>query len=252
MPVTMIKRMIDNSVSYGIAGWRGIAGGITTHQDWSLWAQNKIEMSPELPEPQIETAPGRVHRRLDTLGRCVVFVCEQCLPFIETQPAVISVSRHGNLPLQDKLVQCIRDHMDISPTAFTHSVHNRFSSIVSIFSGYRGVNGAYSSTRDGFPLVLSEATALIAENQALQVLIIAYESEIPEPYLSSSYFCPWTPHVVAFVLNKADDTGPKFSLLRHMSSVSEAENSGSCLPLLRAMLNKTSHRDGFWEYRCDG
>lgn len=241
--------MISNRADYGITGWCGIAGGITTQQEWSLWAQNKRKISPVLPKPQIETVPGRIRRRLDILGRCVMFVCEQCLPLLKIEPAIISVSRHGDLPLLDKLIQCVRTGTDISPTAFTYSVHNRLSSLISMFADYRGVNGAYSSVRDGFPLALSEATAMIADDHALQVLVVAYESEIPEGY-HKIVSKPWSPHVVAFIVQKPDDTMPGYSLLRHMGDISDAPGSGSCLPLVKAMLSKTNQRDGFWEYQC--
>ncbi len=250
-PGPIKKRMKHNLVSYSLAGWCGIAGGVVTQQDWLLWAQNKLKIHPTLPNPKIDAVPSQIRRRLDILGRCVMFVFQQCIPLIKTEPAIIFVSRHGDLSLTSKLIQCVRDHMDISPTAFTHSVHNRFPSLVSMFAGYHGVNGAYSSVRDGFPLGLAEATALIAEHRALQVLVVAYESEIPEAYRSVIH-SPWLPHVVAFVLQKAGDTGPKYSLFRHEFSVPGALNSGSCLPFLKTMLNKTNQRDGFWEHQHNG
>ena len=243
--------MIHNSVSYSIVGWCGIAGGIDTQRDWSLWAQNKLRLHPVLPIPQLETIPPRISRRLDNLGRCVMSACEQCLPLIETEPAIISVSRHGDLPAMDKLIQCAREREDISPTAFTYSVHNRFSSLISMIAGYHGVNGAYSSVRDGFPLVLAEATALIAENPALQVLVVAYEPEIPEVY-HQVISTPWLPHIVAFVLQGTNGTEPKYSLAHYANPAPGAPGSGSCLPLIRTMLNKENYRDGFWEHQYVG
>ena len=177
-------------------------------------------------------------------------VCEQCMPLLKTEPAIIAVSRHGNLTSMNKLIQCVRDREDISPTAFTYSVHNRLSSLISMFFDYRGVNGAYSSTRDGFPLALAEAVTLITKNQVDQALIVAYEDEIPEthhPLIST----PWTPHAAAFVLQKSNDTKTRYSLLRHASELSDANmpDSGSCLPFIKTMLTKTKHRDGCWEYQ---
>ena len=244
------NRIMQVSASYSIAGWCGIAGGIVTRQDWSLWAKNKLEIHPTLPKPKVKTIPSQILRRVDTLGRCVMFVCEQCIPLIKAEPAIVAVSRHGDLSSTDKLIECVRACEDISPTAFAYSVHNRFSSLVSMLADYRGVNGAYSSVRDGFPLALSEATALIAEHQALQVLVIAYESEIPEAYYPVISH-PWTPHVVAFVLQKADDTKARYSLLRHANRVADTVDNGTCLPLIRTMLHKANHRDGFWEHQHD-
>ena len=105
--------------------------------------------------------------------------------------------------------------------------------------------------RDGFPLALSEATALIAEQQARQVLVVAYESEIPGAY-HPVISAPWSPHAAAFILQKADDSGPKYFLLRHEDIVPDTLDGGSCLPFVRTMLNKANHRDGFWEYQYDG
>lgn len=239
---------MHRSARYGITGWRGIAGSIATQQEWLLWAQDQCKMHSRLSRVQLATIPTRIRRRLDVLGQCVMFVCEQCIPLIETEPAVIFVSRHGDITSTEKLIQCVRDHIEISPTAFTYSVHNRFSSLLSMVAGYHGVNAAYSSVRDGFPLALAEAVDLLATRKVLQVLVVAYEPEIPETY-QRVISQPWSPHVVAFVLQKADDIRTKYSLVRHTNSDSVAVESGSCLPLMKCLLNKRDYRDGFWEHR---
>jgi hypothetical protein len=240
--------MIHNSATFRLTGWFGVAGGISVPQDWSKWASGQLEIFPKLPRPNLENIPGRVSRRLDVLGRCVMFVFEQCVPLIDSEPAIISVSRHGDLPSMDKLIQCSRERSDISPTAFTYSVHNRFSSLISMFAGYHGVNGAYSSVRDGFPLALSEAAALITESPSLRVFVVAYESEIPEAYhqvISSQ----WSPHVAGFVLQKADEAAVNYSLFRHSSETLSTPDRGSCLPFIRTIVNKSNNRDGYWEYQ---
>lgn len=235
-------------INYRIAGWHGIAGEIATPEEWSLWAQDELIPSPVLAEPEPGIIPQSIRRRLGTLGRCVMSAFVRCMPFIDTEPAVIAVSRHGDLVLLDKLITSVRADQKISPTVFTHSVHNRLASTISIFAGYRGVNGAYSSVRDGFQLALFEAASLIAEGSVSQALIVAYEPPIPEHY-HAVINAPWKPHVALFVLEKADPSKSGFSLLQHPSSVGDVPDSGTCLPLIRTIAQKKSHRDGFWEHQ---
>lgn len=240
--------------SYEVCGWYAIAGGIAHRQDWVLWGQNKLQIEPVLPKPPLTTIASRIRRRLDGLGWCVMSACEQCVPLFTTEPAIISVSRHGDLPAMARLMECARRHADISPTAFAYSVHNRFSSLISMVAGYRGVNAAYSSVRDGFPLALAEATTLLSAGEAQQVLVLAYEAEIPETY-GPIIAAPWLPHVAMFVLQKSEEIpeSPRYSLLQHASAKTDVEPSecGSCLPFLRTILTHTNHRDGFWEYQYD-
>lgn len=240
--------MIQNKAKYSIVGWCGIAGGVESRDDWARWAKGNLNMQTLLPRPQLEIVPSRFSRRLSSIGRCLMYVSEQCMHILQAQPAVISASRHGDLPLLDRLIQNIRDQDDISPTNFAYSVHNRYSSLISIFAGYRGVNGAYSSVRDGFPLSVCEAASLIMRNPKLQVLLVAYEPEIPTAY-TGSISDSWSPHAVAFVLQAPTQDLPVYSLSRHESVEQGAPSGGNCLPQLMAMLNKRNQRDQLWEYQ---
>lgn len=242
--------MNRNHIAYRITGWQGIAGGISTLKDWSLWAQNKLTPLSTLPTPELEAIPSLIRRRLGMLGRCVMSVFAQSMHFITTEPAVIAVSRHGDLTLLDKLITSVREHREVSPTVFAYSVHNRLSSAISMFAGYRNVNGAYSSVRDGFQLALLEAASLMEEAAVTQALVVAYEPTIPPGY-HAIIAAPWVPHAAVFVLEKSHLDQPGFSLSQHANSVADisGSDSGTCLPLIRTIMQKKPHRDGCWEHR---
>ncbi len=222
-------------------------------EGWEAWAQHKLTPVATLPIPELVNIPSKFSRRLNKLGRCVVSVGEHCSQYIVGEPAVISVSRHGDLSSMDKIIQCSREYGDISPTAFSYSVHNRFSSLISMISKYRGVNGAYSSVRDGFPLALAEAESLINEKPSLQVIIVAYEPEILSQY-NSLISQAWQPHVFGFVLSHQKTPGKafEFSLTAEIDSEAKEDKineSGTCLPFVRSMFNSEGCRDGRWNYQ---
>ncbi len=233
---------------FAITGWHGIAGGLTSPADWQRWACHERAIEPRLPRPALTAIPSRMARRLDTIGCCVMAACEQCLPLLATEPAVICTSRHGDLPAMHTLLQGLRAREDISPTAFAYSVHNRFSSLISMFAGYHGINGAYSSVRDGFALALAEATICLSAHPERPVLVVAYESEIPPDY-QLLIAQPWSPYVAAFVLTAATAAAPRHTLRRHPKAAEAVAEAGSCLPFIRAWLTTTQARDGFWEYQ---
>ena len=241
---------IYNSAEYGIAGWCGIAGKIESREEWLAWAKGDAAMSAQLPTAKPNNIPSRMMRRFDGVGRCILTVSERCLHLLSGAPAVLAVSRHGDLPLLDKLIQNVRDNEDISPTIFSASVHNRYVGALGILTGYRGVCGAYSSRRDGFPLAVCEAVSLISRDEKLQVLVLAYEPEIPQAY-QTVVSSVWPPHAVAFVLQKPMNDAPVYSLLRHDNTAPGDSGDGSCLPQLRAMLNCREQRDGFWAYQVN-
>lgn len=242
--------MVRKKISCHVAGWYGIAGGIKKTGDWLSWARGHLPLRPTIEKPILQTIPGRISRRLNTLGKSVMSVCETCLPICDPDTAVISVSRHGDLASLDNLVERSRNRLDISPTAFSYSVHNRFSSLVSMLSGFHGVNAAYSSTRDGFPMALAEAVGLIEKDSSQCVLIIAYEPEVPASY-TGIIQDHWFPHVAAFVLKRNYKDLPAYSLVRHSVSISITPDSGTCLSLIRTMMSNSRTKDGFWEYRAN-
>ena len=232
------------------------------------------ELSAELPTVKPTMIPGRISRRLDRLGKCVMFAAEACLKVLpeDSQPAIISTSRHGDLPFMSALIQNVRAGEDVSPTAFAYSVHNRFSSLVSMPFGFKGVNGAYSSYEDGFPLALAEAVCLLEEEPTRPVLILAYEPEIPTEY-QSLIKQRFKPHAGAFLLvseNHGDDGAVCCALGRHFPSTSQpscerppgqsAGNHGqgnngneiwyrgSCLPFIETLTTGESVAQGCWEY----
>lgn len=239
--------LTNKSAAFSVSTWFGIAGGIATQENWKSWVDNERPLLSHLDNPQLETVPSRVSRRLSTLGKSVLRCCEKCIPMCVPNTAVLSVSRHGDLVSQDKLIETVRTYNDVSPTAFSYSVHNRFSSLVSMFAGYHGVNAAYSSVRDGFPLAIAEAVSLIEADPDRTVMVLAYEPETPERY-DEIINTTWLPHVVAFVLEKPGVQRNTCRLIRHSTNVPGTSESGTGLVFLRAILEGKSTRDGFWEY----
>ena len=241
---------MSKTASFHISSWFGVAGGIESQEDWSAWANHEQQLLAHLKKPELESVPGKVSRRLNVLGKSVLHCCEKCIPDCHPYSAVLAVSRHGDLASMDKIIECARNHDDISPTAFSYSVHNRFSSLVSMFAGYHGVNAAYSSVRDGFPLAISEAISLLNTDPEQTVLVLAYEPEIPKGY-DNLIKQTWFPHVLAFVLKDSNTEQENIRLARHATSVEVTSESGTGLVFLRAMLRAEFVRDGFWEYQVE-
>jgi hypothetical protein len=235
------------SINLGVRKWCGIAGGVASRSDWGLWADGQRDLLSELEIPKLDSVPSRIARRLNVLGKSVLSVCEKTLEGVSAAPAVIATSRHGDLPAMDALIRSVRQREDMSPTAFAYSVHNRFSSLVSILNDFHGINGAYSSVRDGFPLALAEAASLINGNRVRQVLLIAYEPEIPDQYHEIIEH-EWRPHAVALLLDNEPGSG-RFALTCCPEPGIDAHSAGSCLPFIRAMITKEPVSDGRWRYQ---
>ena len=235
--------------TFSILSWGAVSGGIEYPEQWESWAREERQLEAQLPTPQLEDLPRKVLRRLDRLGRCVMSVTERALSALpeDAQPAVVSTSRHGNLPFMFNLIKTIRAQEEISPTLFTYSVHNRFPSLVSMVSGFHGVSGAYSSPTDGFPLALAEAMTLFDQVPERPVLIISYEPEIPGDYLPLVEK-PFSPHAAAFVVTSPQSTRKSFRLERLDRAAGSSHGSGFCLPFLKGMMTGRAVQDGYWRY----
>ncbi len=258
---------------FSVKAWSIVSAGMDNEADWCDWAKGNRELSQELPNVQLSRFPNRISRRLDKLGKCMMFSAEQCLNQLpkHVHPSIISTSRHGDLPFMASLIRDVRSNEDISPTAFAYSVHNRFSSLVSMSFGFKGINGAYSSTLDGFPLALAEAISLLKKDPDTPVLILSYEPEIPPDYkalIKQSF----KPHAGAFLLFSAEQSDIRYGLCRRREGVvtqafsgpesmvsvkpyqpkscqSEANASrGSCLSFVKTLMLGETVDDGHWQY----
>jgi hypothetical protein len=173
-------------------------------------------------------------RRLTPLARAVFNTADQCLTAGEILPVVFS-SAHGEIGKSLAMLKTIQAGHELSPTAFSLSVHNAIAGLFSIAYGISQEITVIAPGLEGIAPAFIEALGILHEG-AGEVLIILYDEPIADFYpiapfnLNSPYPC-----VLALKIALAGD-GLPFQLFRCMQSRDDGEHPVQLLRFLSFLL----------------
>lgn len=152
-------------------------------QAWAVWPPLALLNEQELGKMQgnlLAFVPNNMKRRLSPLAKTVFCAVSQCDGINDRIPVVFS-STHGELAKSLDMIKLIEAGEDISPTAFSLSVHNAIAGLFSIVYGNTSEVTVLASGEDGIASAFLEALGLLQEG-ALEVLMVFYDEPLPEFY----------------------------------------------------------------------
>lgn len=163
-----------------------------------------------LATPSLSELSPLKRRRLSPLARVVFQTLGYCSSDAAQEPVVFS-STFGEIQRTQGMLEAIAAGEPVSPTAFSHAVHN---AIVGLWSQMRGVSAPMLALApcDESPIpALLEATGLLAEGHHEAVNVVYAEEHYPE------FYHPWasgppSPTALALQLTRADDPQPALGL----------------------------------------
>lgn len=164
-----------------VSRWCAWAPGIEDESAWRAFAR-----APHAPErarrtPAIDFVPAMQRRRCDAVARMLLHVANGCAdPEELASLPVVLASRHGPLETTVELLEHIAEEKPLSPTGFSHSVHNTALGLFSIWSGNRSASVALAAGRDTFAHGFIEALALLQRTRASEVLYLCVDEVVPE------------------------------------------------------------------------
>lgn len=169
--------------------------------------------------PKLEFVPAMQRRRLSPFAKIALYTAENALSApsilstfsepvkseISEQAAQIDIvfsSRHGDLHKTAELLTDLSADQDISPTAFSTSVHNAVPGLYSILKQNKQAINAISAGKDSFFYALVDAYARLKSGRSNKLLIIHVDRVLPELY---SQFADeqQVDHAVAMVVTSA-------------------------------------------------
>jgi len=164
-------------------------------RQWSVWPERKVTGDGEgISQNDILAAvPKMLKRRFSPLAKIVYSAASLCLDDNKLIPTVFS-SSHGELAKSFHMMEMIEAGEDISPTAFSLSVHNAIAGLFSMAYKNRLQTAVVAPGEEGVAPAFIEALGLLQEG-AEEVLIVFYDEPVVEfypikPYLlSSDYSC---------------------------------------------------------------
>lgn len=175
---------------------------------WAVWpplaSLSDLETG-KLQDKLISFVPKNLKRRLSPLAKTVFCAVSQCASSNDNSMPVVFSSTHGELAKSLQIIKIIETGEEVSPTAFSLSVHNAIAGLFSIVYGNTSEVTVLASGEDGIASAFLEALGLLQEG-APEVLLVFYDEPLPDFYpaepfqLSTDSSC-----AVALKISKGQD-----------------------------------------------
>jgi hypothetical protein len=158
-------------------------------ENWAAWIpadsckqETTSESGISTLEPKIEFLLPNQRRRLSPLSRIVVDTYHRANgnPTKGLQIPSILCSTFGEHVRNTNLILDISANSDVSPTAFSLSVHNAVAGLISIFYGNEAPCLTMATNKSGVSVALVEAYSMLGETS--QVSLTLYDGPVHESY----------------------------------------------------------------------
>lgn len=202
--------------------WAAWAPGLASQDDWRAWLRNPQPLPADAPAaPPLPEVPAMARRRIDPLGRAalqVAYWAQQDVgaATLAAMPLLFA-SRWGELARSVTMLQELARGEALSPTAFSHSVHNAIGAQYSIQRGITANVSAIAAAEVSAAAGWVEAQALLATGAAAVLLTVA-DAPLPALYAHTGLDAAIAPpHAYALRLRMARMGEPAVQLTRQVS-----------------------------------
>ena len=156
-------------------------------QKWAVWPPLQADAEQDLARQGelLASVPKMLKRRLSPLAKIVFCAANECIDEHTIIPTVFS-STHGELGKSFAMMEMLEAGEEISPTAFSLSVHNAIAGLFSIAWQNKLQSTVVAPGEEGLAAAFIEALGLLQEG-AEQVLLVFYD----EPMLDFYPFAPF-------------------------------------------------------------
>jgi len=116
--------------NFVLSKWNAWAPGINNIDDWLNWSNGGTVLHQD-KAVVLDSVPKMLQRRLSPLAKAVFNSADKCIVTGEQIPTVFS-SAHGEICKSLEMLNVIQAGDEVSPTAFSLSVHNAIAGLFSI------------------------------------------------------------------------------------------------------------------------
>jgi len=169
--------------------WSAWAPGLSDPAAWQAWSGAPIPLATE-GHPDAAFLPPMLRRRCTPLTRLVLTAAFGAL-HEEERPDVRTVfaTRHGSINESIELLHQVVAGERLSPTKFSHTVHNAQAGLFCIAAGNRRASSSLAARADTFACGWLEALTHLEREPACSVLFVTsdvpldatFASLVPEP-----------------------------------------------------------------------
>jgi len=152
--------------------WTAWAPGIDDAQAWLGWCAAPREVAAD-GRPEAGFLPALLRRRCSALTRIMLTVAFECCGEDErAQVGSVFASRHGNINESIELLERLALRLPLSPTRFSHSVHNAQAGLFSIAAGNRRASSSIAAEAETFGCAFLEALSFLERRPEIPVLLV--------------------------------------------------------------------------------
>jgi hypothetical protein len=155
--------------------WAAWAPGLEDEQAWLGWCAEPRPLAAE-GNPEASFLPALLRRRCSPLTRIMLTVAFECCDEPErAQVGSVFASRHGNINESIDLLERLAHQLPLSPTRFSHSVHNAQAGLFSIAAGNRRASSSIAAEEETFGCAWLEALTFLERFPETPVLLVMAE-----------------------------------------------------------------------------
>ncbi len=158
--------------------WHAWAPGINGSDEWREYLLNKRSIDAG-SSPDVTFMPKMARRRMGVLSKAVAYVSHQCAGG-EVYPSIYSSCR-GESSRTCDILDDIAAGTDVSPAAFSLSVHNAIAGQMSIATKNTSGSVVFASFGDGMLSALMEVCGRLMEEDK-PVFVVFYDEVMPKHY----------------------------------------------------------------------
>lgn len=167
-----------------VGDWFAWAPGLETREDWRAWAASPVPLGAE-GVPDVSAIPPMIRRRCTPLSRAMLAAAFGCTDKAASADVrTVFSSRYGSINESVPLLRNIAHDERMSPSRFTHTVHNAQSGLFSIAAGNRHASSAMSSRAESFATGFLEAATHLHREPARPVLLVVGDVPLVEDFHS--------------------------------------------------------------------
>jgi Beta-ketoacyl synthase, N-terminal domain len=184
--------------------WAAWAPGLEDRDAWRAWCRDPKELERS-GRPEARFLPALLRRRCSGLARIMLTAAFDCCgPEERDRVATVFAARHGNINESIELLENLARHQPLSPTRFSHSVHNAQAGLYSIAAQNRQASSSIAAQEDIFASGWLEALTLLARAPARPVLLVV--GDVPlAPAFAPLVDEPETSYALALLLEHDED-----------------------------------------------
>jgi hypothetical protein len=229
-----------------VKSWNAWAPGISGSEAWQQRHDFNADQKADVPAG----VPKMLQRRLSPLARAVFNAAGDCNG--KSMPVVFS-SSHGEVNKSLEMLKSLQQGEELSPTAFSLSVHNAISGLFSMAYDNHQEISVLAPGQEGIAPAFIEALGLLQE-QHEEVLMVLYDEPLSDFYPSGP-FALNGPTVCALALTiSLSGTGLRLQFNRSTERRDDGEHAVQIFSFIQFLANDDkslalgNHRHS-WEWR---